>query len=65
VEETETAVTCLGCAFIHKFMLEVLPPAIKNEQSEKNKDKIDTINYFPEHEDSDDGNPIRIGGLQN
>lgn len=48
LEETETAATCLGCAFIHKFMLEVLPQAIKNEQSEKNKDKIENAFVYIE-----------------
>jgi hypothetical protein len=46
--ETETSATCLGCAFIHKFMLEVLPQAIENELTDDNSDAIDNALLYIE-----------------
>jgi hypothetical protein len=39
--ETDTSATCLGCAFIHKLMLEVLPQAVANERTNDDNDAID------------------------
>jgi hypothetical protein len=46
--ETRAAATCLGCAFIHKFMLEVLPQAVKDEVTENNEDAIDNALMYIE-----------------
>jgi hypothetical protein len=48
LEKTETVATCLGCAFIHRFMLEVLPQAIENERIDDNKDAIDNALMYIE-----------------
>jgi hypothetical protein len=46
LEETQAAATCLGCAFIHRFMLELLPQSIENERTDVNKDSIDNALKF-------------------